>query len=273
MSKGLRIIAVFVVLVLNLMLVPVNHASFSQQPELIYKRPATSDDQPRYRALPSLEDAGFVIREINGEATCRESLPQDAELFKLQERDIELKQISHVGEGITTQATGLKIILQGTGQLDLNPAAKQAFINAAARWEALIQNPITIIVRVDFGPTNFGAPWPSGVLGGTLSQGFGFSDNYADVRSRLISGASSAQESALYNALPAGSVSTDLGPTSGVLAPSAVYRALGSLGAVADPRWIYLRHRGDLPNAILRSASGALFPTAALLDRRVFRDA
>lgn len=236
MSKGLRPIALFVVLVLNLMLVPVNHASFSQQPKLIHKRSATSDDQPRYRALPSREDAGFVIREINGEATCRESTPQDAELFTLQERDIELKQISHVGEGITTQATGLTIMLRSTLQLDANPTAKAAFAAAAAKWEALIQSPITVIIDVDFGPTRFGAPWPGDdVLGATSVQGVGDTANYPDIRSRYISHASGTAETTLCNALPSGTVSTDIGPTSGILAPTALFRALGTLSAVADP--------------------------------------
>ena len=236
MSKRVRSIALFVVLVLNLLLVPINQASPSEQRKSIHKRHATSDDLPRYRAVPTREDAGFVIREINGEATCRESTPQDADLFRLQERDMEFNPISHGGEGITTQATGLTILLNPTDQLKANPTAKAAFTAAAAKWEALIQSPITVIIDVDFGPNRFGVPWPApDILGATSVQGVGDTANYPDIRSRYVSHASSAAETTLYNALPSGTVTTDIGPTAGIVAPVALQRALGVFSAVADP--------------------------------------
>jgi hypothetical protein len=111
----------------------------------MHKRNVKSDELPRYSYLPSREDAGFVIRDKNDQATCSESTAADADLYKLQERDIELKQISHVGEGIRTEATGLTIVLRATDQLNANPTAKAAFTAAAAKWEALIQSPITVI--------------------------------------------------------------------------------------------------------------------------------
>ncbi len=236
MSRGARSIALFFVLVLSLMLVPFNHASLSERPQSIHKRYATSDDLPRYAGLPSHEDEGFVIREIDGQATCRASTPEDADLFKLQERDIELTQISHVGEMITTQATGLTIVLRATNQLNANPTAKAAFTAAAAKWEALIQSQITVIIDVDFGPTKFGVPYNDPlVLGATSVQGVGDTANYPDIRSRYVSHASSTGEATLYNALPTGTVGTDIGATAGIVAPTALFRALGSLSAVADP--------------------------------------
>ena len=237
MSKCVRSIALFVVLVLNLMLLPINHASSSEQRKPIHKRPAISDDDlPHYKGVQTRDDAGFVIREIDGQATCRESTTQDADLFRLQERDIQLKQISHVGEGIRTEATGLTIMLRATDQLNANATAKAAFTAAAARWEALIQSSITVIIDVDFGPNRFGTPWPApDILGATSVQGVGDTANYPDLRSRYVSHASSPGETTLYNALPSGTVSTDIGPTSGVLAPTALFRALGALSAVADP--------------------------------------
>ena len=42
-----------------------------------------------------------------------------------------------------------------------NPTAKAAFTAAAAKWEALIQNPITVVIDVDFGTTHFGEPFGS----------------------------------------------------------------------------------------------------------------
>ncbi|GEM_PF-1826537 len=64
-----------------------------------------------------------------------------------------------------TEATGLDIILRGTAQLEANPAAKQAFINAASAWETRLKNPVTITMDVDYGTTRFGTAWGTGVLG------------------------------------------------------------------------------------------------------------
>lgn len=69
-------------------------------------------------------------------------------------------------------ATGLDIILRGTAQLDGLPAAKQAFINAAATWEARLKNPVTIVMDVDYGTTRFGTAYGTGVLGSTSSAVF-----------------------------------------------------------------------------------------------------
>jgi hypothetical protein len=59
-------------------------------------------------------------------------------------------------------------------------------------------------------------------------------DHYYTVLGRLMETASNTHESSLYNALPAFSpMPTDLGDTTWVLAPSALYRTLGLIGA--DP--------------------------------------
>ena len=70
------------------------------------------------------------------------------------------------------QAAGLDIILRGTTQLDGNAAAKQAFINAAATWEAKLKNPVIIVMDVDFGTTRFGTAYGANVLGSTSSAVF-----------------------------------------------------------------------------------------------------
>ncbi len=53
-------------------------------------------------------------------------------------------------------SAGLRIVLHGTTQLDQNQTAKNAFIAAANRWEAIVATPITVVIDVDFGPTFFG---------------------------------------------------------------------------------------------------------------------
>ena len=65
-------------------------------------------------------------------------------------------------------STGLDIVLRSTTQLDGFPAAKQAFINAAARWEAIILSPVKVVIDVDYGPTRFGTAYSSAnVIGST----------------------------------------------------------------------------------------------------------
>src|SRR5262249_16390098 len=150
---------------------------------------------------------------------------------------VPLRVISPIHmDGISPQDVGLKIILRGTPQLENFPQAKNAFLRAAQTWEAVIQSPITLIIDVDYGPTRFGVPYPDpNILGSNGSKDIENTSIYPAVRSKLVSGASSARESTLYNALPDGAVQTDIGSTAAVKAPSAVFRALGLIGAVADP--------------------------------------
>lgn len=67
-------------------------------------------------------------------------------------------------------SAGLRIVLHGTTQLNSNQQAKDAFIVAANRWEAVIATPITIVIDVDYGPTFFGQPYDDpDILGATAS--------------------------------------------------------------------------------------------------------
>jgi hypothetical protein len=182
-----------------------------------------------------LEPDGFVFFEANGEATCRPATVEEASL--MQERNVPMRKI--IPEGVTIQSAGdVNITLRGTTQLDSFPQAKAVFLRAAEIWKSKIQtmgDPITIIVDVDFGPTRFGTPFPTDVIGSTGSQQLGNSQGYTDVRTALVATASSAQETALFGTLPASNVPTDIGNTAGFVAPSALLRALGILNPVADP--------------------------------------
>ncbi|KAF0240431.1 MAG: peptidase S8/S53 subtilisin kexin sedolisin, partial [bacterium] len=99
-----------------------------------------------------------------------------------------------------------------------------------------ISSPITIVIDVDFGPRRFGSPYPAGVIGSTsgqdLSGGDGF---YEDFRQSLLQSAGSSEETALYNALPSGTVPTNIGPARDVEVSSPILRALGLIDPIADP--------------------------------------
>src|SRR5262249_13845097 len=120
-------------------------------------------------------------------------------------------------------------------QLESFPAAKAAFIRAAAKWESIIVNRITVIIDVDFGPTRFGRPYGATTIGSTSGQILGDDSLYPDLRSALISVATNAQEGTLYASLPNTTVTTDIGSTARVFSPSALLRALDFIDPVADP--------------------------------------
>lgn len=192
------------------------------------------EPQPVLTATP--EAGAFIIRMKDGRSVCREATAEEALALTRRELPV-LHRITHVGDhaSLTQTGGGLKIILNATQQLESFPQAKAAFQRAAATWEALIQTPITIQITVDFGSTLFGTPYGADVLGSTLSQTLAASNLYRGVRPALVARAHNARETALYAALPATNVPTDRGATERLAAPSALLRALGLIGPVADP--------------------------------------
>jgi hypothetical protein len=198
---------------------------------LVVPRAAAAQEQDLSRFTYSA--SGHVSRVIDNQLVCSDALPEDTDILRRQDGESSLLVITP--ERDKTDATGLTLILRGTPQLERFPQAKSAFLRAAAAWQAAIRTPITVVVDVDFGTTRFGTPYPDGVLGSTDSQIIGANDLYPDVRNALVSGASSSQESALYNALPTTTLPTDLGACGGVFMASSVFRAIGLLPATADP--------------------------------------
>ncbi len=187
----------------------------------------------------------FVMYQApNGDTVCRDATLSESLALKADTSAKGLRQINHLesqkaGNGPSASESpnaNLTIILRATAQLDGNPEAKAAFIAAAAKWESLIKDPITIIIDVDYGPTFFGTPFSGpNILGATATQQIAFENNYSDVRSRLLSHASSAQETTLYNALPTSSLPTNLGSVDTIFVATPVLRALGAIDPVADP--------------------------------------
>jgi hypothetical protein len=201
---------------------------------------------PELRAAPGVEmfqrrvDGGLhVVEMFNGRAVCREGLPSEAMRMARPKRE-ELHVIYSgrervASEGVASQATGLKITLRATSQLEGFPAAKAAFIRAAQVWEARIANPVSVFIDVDYGTTRFGEPYPSeNVIGSTQSDLRGSGTGTYDAIRQLVAGkANNALETAAYAQLPAGTLPTDLGATDEAIASSILLRALGGLPASA----------------------------------------
>ncbi|HWP44787.1 MAG TPA: NF038122 family metalloprotease [Blastocatellia bacterium] len=204
---------------------------------LVASRQPSSASSIEAEWTAAIEDDVFVYYEENGEALCRPASAEEARALSRRDENVPLHVLER--EGLSIQSGGnLNIVLRGTQQLESFPQAKEAFLRAAERWKSLIeaQTPITIIIDVDYGPTRFGHPFPSGVLGSTSSQSLGSQNGYASLRNALVQRSSHGAEAALYNALPQSSVPTDLGQTTEFVVPSPLLRALGLIAPVADPQ-------------------------------------
>ncbi|MBS1786429.1 MAG: NF038122 family metalloprotease [Acidobacteria bacterium] len=178
---------------------------------------------------------GYVVKRTGEGSDCRVMTESEAAALMKTRQQIELHPLSADSTNQVQQQQGLKIILRGTSQLDSAANAKQSFLRAAARWEAIIQTPITVVIDVDFGTTFFGQPYEADTLGSTVPQLLGISNQYGLVRNVMISKAADARQAEVLTALPTTILNTDLGATASMAANSPILRALGFLAATADP--------------------------------------
>lgn len=186
---------------------------------------------------------GFVTVIEGDKSVCRDMTPVEVESIKRDPQQVrEMRVISQDERNevlgryqneAATEATGLKIVLRSTAQLDGFPLAKAAFIRAAAAWEAQIKNPITVVIDVDYGPTRFGQAYSTGVLGSASTPSYQVP--YSTIRGKLVSGATNLDESNLYNSLPLSSINTDIGAIGNTSVTSPLMRAFGLIAANADP--------------------------------------
>ena len=193
-------------------------------------------------STPTQETEYFLLyRGEDGDTVCREANALERSQLEVI-RPTNLRQINHIDDfklqGFTTEshngAPHLTIILRATANLEANAPAKAAFIRAAQAWENVISSPVTIYVDVDYGTTNFGEPWPDGVLGSTGSPSI-VNQSYSEVRNTLLDLANTPARLAVYNALPANSVPTDTGSASLMSVSGSIARAIGLLPQTAQP--------------------------------------
>lgn len=142
-----------------------------------------------------------------------------------------------------------RIVLRATDQLLDRPQALLAFRRAAARWERIIQSPVTTVIDVDYGPERFGTPYASNVLGSTNSALLfaGTFSGATDMVARLKARTADAQLEALYDAIPTPTPSTStagdlnrgigglislqvLGYEAAVTSPNAPFNTVPSIG-------------------------------------------
>lgn len=199
-------------------------------------------------------DTFILHRSTKGETTCKVATPVEENKFSVVPVNGEHHVIyngaplrragrdrwrpTFAPELSLQTSAGLRIVLHGTAQLEQSQTAKNAFIVAANRWEAIISTPITIVLDVDFGPTFFGTPYDDPDILGATSATL-VSQQYDNVRSRLLERASTPEETQLYNALPVTSVPTIANSVAGSVSDMRITRpnsrALGLSPDISNP--------------------------------------
>ena len=220
-SVPIRVSAPFL-LFLSLVSLPRGQAAADSNP---------SDNRSAWVAPGNL--GTFVHKLVASQAVCLEAGVEQAR--RIRDRDPDLPLTPLVPESDSQNRPGLRIILRGTAQLKSYPSAVEGFKRAAARWESLIQNHLTIIIDVDFGPTLFGKPFDDDVVGSTDAQVLAGNSLYPAVREGLIARALTPENKSFLNSLPAGAVPTDGGRSTGIAASSATLRALELINQMVDP--------------------------------------
>lgn len=241
-SIASRVPAVFLgISTLRAVLILALAAAVSALPFYVFAQGETTHSSvKKSRTYEAYDDGGgyIIYKGANGETVCRDATARESRALRTNANDDGLIQINHLEDyrnvsaanGPNAPQANLTIVLRATAQLDANPTAKAAFTAAAAKWEALIKDPITIVIDVDYGPTFFGTPFSGpDVLGATSTQLLFSNNNYSDMRNRLINHANGSVELALANSLPTSSIPTDIGAVNTVLAASPLLRALGAL--------------------------------------------
>lgn len=211
-----------------------------------------------FRALPvSADVAGqsetsytkgahaFVIQMKNGVTSCRAATRDElpATVPGPDNRGVPVTKLlsgEQPSAPVPSAPNGLTIQLNALSQLqsDSNRTTViNAFQRAAAVWSARIKNPITITINIDYGFNRpSGSAFPDDVVGSTSSGSV--SVDYAMARGRLLSGASTSTEAAIYGSLPGSVVPVNTGNGSAVEVTRSIGQALGFVpldpgGAVA----------------------------------------
>jgi uncharacterized protein (TIGR03437 family) len=134
------------------------------------------------------------------------------------------------------QPRQFKLTLVTTPGLEAAPQAKAAVLRALATWESLLATPLNVSVRVDFGPTFFGNPFPSpNTVVVTQVNSLRSGNGYPGLGERLRDATLDGHQRTLYAALPPDKLATDLGPTQAISYTIPLYNLLGMASQIDLP--------------------------------------
>jgi len=138
---------------------------------LSFSLTADAQDLPPWNAEKAAAGRYIIDREAGG-TSCRVASSDEA--VRLQAPDRALLQRIDRGQGrVRANAGGLTINLNATARLNANPTVKAAFVRAAEIWEAILADPSTVSIKVDYGPDFFGQDsFGDLTLGATLADDY-----------------------------------------------------------------------------------------------------
>lgn len=191
----------------------------------------TSEQQARVRweQEPQTEETKvFVTYRTPQGALSRELPPTEAAQLRERLNAATKQPAETTAKASIAQQTSLKFTLTTTAQLDNAPQAKAALLRAIAKWESMIETPITVLLDVDFGPTLFGGQFPSAnTLAVTTVRTQALP--YLSLSTQLRDRTEDLQQRSIYDALPADSIVTDTGVPLVIQLPTPLAAAAGVL--------------------------------------------
>ena len=187
-------------------MLPIRRAAVLAALALLASRPAPAQ-------APAFDQVYTITADDHGHATCRVASGVEAQAFTAARRAApRLTPLPSLNAERGVAVSPFRIVLRATDRLLAQPRALLAFRRAAATWERIIQNDVTAVIDVDYGPEFFNSgPYPNPLVLGATSQRFfftGATPTASDVLGRLRARAADAQLEALYDAVPLPTPST-----------------------------------------------------------------
>ena len=184
-----------------------------------------------------------IVTELpDGTLACDRATEAEADALRASpgSANVRLTPLPSLNQAGTSS---FRIILRATDQLLARPQALLAFRRAAARWERIIQSPITVVIDVDFGPNRFNSgPYPQGVIASALSaqQYVSPTAGVGEMRTAIRARMTNPALQALVDAIPVPTPSTAGGeagtvPLGRAIGPLIVLQSLGFRPAILDP--------------------------------------
>lgn len=190
-------------------------------------------DQPSLRTLSEV----FVTQPTTRGTSVRQLPEAEAAPLRVELGDERGNVVpAGLARSAETRQVQFGITLMSTPGLDAVPQAKAAVQRALAKWESLLVAPINVTVRIDFGPTFFGNPFPApDTIVTTQITSLLLLNGYAPIRSQLQETTADVQHRAFYAALPQDNLATELGQVQNISLSANVGRVLNLTGQFVAP--------------------------------------
>jgi hypothetical protein len=197
----------------------------------------------------------------DGSLGCDVATEAEAEELRLADRSAGEVRLTPLPSLNRPGVSQFRIIIRATDQLLARPVALLAFRRAAARWERIIQSPVTTVIDLDYGPNRFNSgPFGPGVIASANSaqQFVSATASSGEVRDAIRARMTNPALIALVNSVVVPTPSTAGGENGSVslgrgISGITVLQSLGFRPAVLDPDPA-VNPFGSVPNIGFNSA-------------------